>query len=124
MSRTVDDIIRFAGATPPVDRMQCTLVDGSSVTADHRDLKPNGQQKDYVVLSDAERARGFVRPVRYSYVHEKCGTVTKMVRALAETYARDPEFYSGTFCCGCNTHFQVGKDGEFVWDGTNIKVGT
>jgi hypothetical protein len=33
-------------------------------------------------------------------------------------------FYSGTFCCGCGTHFPVGETGEFVWDGTNEKVGT
>jgi hypothetical protein len=66
---TVDQISRAAGMTPPVDREQVTLTDGSKVTPDHRELKPNGQQKGYVVLSDAERARGFVRPVRRSYVH-------------------------------------------------------
>lgn len=83
-----------------------------------------GQQRDYIVLSPAERAKGFVRPVRHSYRHLKCGTVTKMGQSLAETYARDPAFYSGTFCVGCRTHFPVGKDGEFVWDGTDEKVGT
>lgn len=29
-----------------------TLADGSPVTPDHRELKPNGQQKGYVVLSE------------------------------------------------------------------------
>jgi hypothetical protein len=53
-----------------------------------------------------------------------CGSTTTMGRALAETYARDPGFYSGTFCCTCGAHFPVGKDGEFVWDGTDEKVGT
>lgn len=53
-----------------------------------------------------------------------CGVVTTMGQTLAETYARDPYFYSGTFCCGCGTHFPVGPDGEFVWDGTNERVGT
>jgi hypothetical protein len=104
-----------------------TLTDGSPVPADgsHRDFKPNGQQQAYVVLSDEERAKGFVEPVRRSYVHEKCGVVTTMGQALAETYARDPYFYSGTFCCGCGAHFPVGDiDGEFVWDGTDQKVGT
>jgi hypothetical protein len=47
-----------------------------------------------------------------------------MGQTLAETYARDPAFYSGTFCCGCGKHFPVGEDGEFVWDGTDVKVGT
>jgi len=122
MSSEVDKIIREAGAVPPVDRSQRTLTDGSQVTKDHRDLKPNGQQSGYVVLSDAERARGFVRPVRITYVHEKCGVATTMGKALAETYARDPHFYSGTFCVGCGSHFPVGADGEFVWD-DGSKVG-
>lgn len=123
MSTEVDKIIREAGAVPPVDRSQRTLNDGSQVTEDHRDVKPNGQQKGYVVLSDAERSRGFVRPVRRTYVHQKCGVATTMGQSLAETYARDPHFYSGTFCCGCGSHFPVGTDGEFVWD-DGSKVGT
>jgi hypothetical protein len=116
MSTEVDKIIRASGAVPPVDRTQRTLVDGEPVTPDHRELKPNGQQKDYVVLSAAERARGFVRPVRRTYVHEKYGVATTMGESTAETYARDPSFYSGTFCVGCGAHFPVGADGEFVWD--------
>jgi hypothetical protein len=75
------------------------------------------------VLSADERAKGFVRPVRRTYVHEKCGVATTMAQALAETYARDPHFYSGTFCCGCRAHFPVGETGEFVWD-DGRKVGT
>ena len=102
-----------------------TLTDGSPVTPDHREIDPaTGQQKAYVVLSQEERAKGFVRPVRRSYVHEKCGATTTMGQALAETYARDPGFYSGTFCCECRKHFPVGADGEFVWAGTSEKVGT
>lgn len=50
-----------------------------------------------------------------------CGAVTTMSRPLAETYAREPGFYSGTFCCGCRQHFPVA---EFVWSGTEEKVGT
>ncbi|MFN8996092.1 MAG: hypothetical protein ACK5X3_20830, partial [Pseudomonadota bacterium] len=68
-----------------------TLTDGSPVTPDHREIiqdgPKKGQQKGYVVLSEEERAKGFVRPVRLSYVHEKCGTMTTMGRSLAETYA-------------------------------------
>ena len=102
----------------------CTLTDGSPVTPDHREIDPTtGLQKGYVVLSKEERAKGFVRPVRQHYVHLKCGTLTTMGRALAETYARDPYFYSGTFCCHCRAHFPVGEDGEFVWEGTEEKVG-
>lgn len=159
-----------------------TLTDGSPVTPDHREINPaTGMQKGYVVLSAEERAKGFVRPVRRSYVHvgssaqyplrdltdeEKarhnlsprvelhyvkyeeypaelaplrgkfwtsnelssqdraCGGTTTMGLALAETYARDPSFYSGTFCANCGKHFPVGANGEFVWAGTSEKVGT
>lgn len=99
-----------------------TLTDGSPVTPDHRDIDPaTGQQKGYIVLSEDERAKGFVRPVRDSYVHLKCGAVTRMGRSLAETYARDPNFYSGTFCVGCKAHFPLSG---FYWDGTSEVVGS
>ena len=88
-----------------------------------RRIMPNGQQEAYLVLSEEERAKGFVRPVRVAYVHEKCGAETMMGSSIAETYARDPSFYGGTFCVRCGGHFPVGADGEFVWhDGS--KVGT
>ena len=101
-----------------------TLSDGTQVYPEHRNLRPDGQQQGYVVLAEEERAKGFVRPVRRSYRHQKCGSVTTMGQTLAETYARQPDFYSGTFCCACRAHFPVGDDGEFVWVGTNEKVGT
>lgn len=102
-----------------------TLTDGRQIYPEHRNLKPNGQQSDYVVLAEEERAKGFVRPVRLSYVHLECGTETTMGLTLAETYARDPDFYSGTFCCGCRRHFTFGQPGgDFVWSGTQEKLGT
>ena len=104
---------------------ETTLTDGSPVTPDHREIDPaTGMQKGYVVLSAEERAKGFVRPVRQTYRHEKCGGKTTMGLALAETYARNPYFYSGTFCATCRAHFPVGADGEFTWAGTVEKVGT
>jgi hypothetical protein len=84
-----------------------------------------GQQKDYICLSEAERQKGFVRPVRQKYLHTVCGVVTTMQRPLAETYARDPKFYGATFCAGCKAHYPVGEKGDFVWDdGSGQKVGT
>lgn len=129
-----------------------------------------GMHKDYWVLPEEERAKGFVRPLRQTYVHvgirpkyklrdltdeekkrfnnfnyvkhEKypesessqigrywtqrdldsgCSTSTKMGLALSETYARDPKYYGSTFCCQCKTHFSVG---EFIWEGTNERVGS
>ena len=73
------------------------------------------------VLSQEERAKGFVRPVRRTYLHKPCGTTTTMGQALAETYARDPTFYSATFCVACSTHFPLD---QFIWDGTDERVGS
>lgn len=92
------------------------------------DEQPVGQNEVYLVLSDDERARGFMRPVRSTYVHARelggCGAVTRMGLAIAETYARNSAFYGATYCVGCNKHRPVGADGEFYWDGTTERVGT
>jgi hypothetical protein len=89
------------------------------------DETPTGQAATYLVLSEADRALGYVRPVRRTYIHEECGTATTMGVAIAETYARDPHFYGATFCFNCRMHRPVGAEGEFVWDdGTGQKVGT
>ena len=107
---------------PPVDRTQRQLSDGRPETPDHREIDPStGMQKGYIVLSPEERAKGFVRPVRRSYIHKPCGTLTYMGLALAETYARDPGFYGGTFCVGCKAHFTLD---QFVWDGTEEQLGS
>lgn len=153
------------------------LSNGQPVDDDesHKELRPDGLQKDYVVLSEAERKAGFVRPVRRAYRHvgglgpkyplrdctpeevedygegakyeaypkemephlgkywskaeldnvgKGCGAVTTMHDTLAETYARAPHFYSGTFCATCRKHYPVGEHGEFVWEGTDERVGT
>lgn len=99
------------------------LTDGSPVPANgsHRELRGDGQQKGYVVLSDEERAKGFVRPVRQTYTHLSCKTDTTMGLSLAETYARDPTFYDGTFCVHCGTHRPLK---EFVWKHTTEVVGS
>ena len=118
------------------------LVSGGDVPVDrsHTALKENGQQQDYVVKKVRE---GYVRPLRYKYrhvgvhtiIHDDidihkvireenvggCNTVTTMNRKIAETYACDPQFYTGTFCAGCNKHYPLS---EFVWDGTEERVGS
>jgi len=87
--------------------------------------KEDGQHEAYWILSEKERAKGFVRPVRKKYQHTVCGGITTMGDAIAETYARDPKYYGSTFCCDCGKHFLVK---EFVWIEkditTKIKVGT
>jgi hypothetical protein len=136
------------------------------------DNEPRPQSEVYLVLSDEERAKGFVRPLRRAYKHvgpyaakyplldltdeqqeryakygyvkfeaypesespvvgkywtqeeldrvEKgCGAVTIMAPEIAETYARDPQFYGATYCMTCRMHKPVA---EFVWidDGTVV----
>ncbi len=99
----------------------CTT-SGKPIDEHTREIDPaSGMQKDYIVLCEEERKLGFVRPYRNSYRHLQCGTVTTMGRALSETYARDPKFYSGTFCCGCRTHFPLD---QFAWTVDGQMVGS
>lgn len=133
--------------------------------------REDGQQVSHIVLSEEERAKGFVRPIRRSYIHvgirptyplrdlteeervnnigyvkyeeypdghdltgrfwtqaqldSGCGAVTTMGFAIAETYARQPDYYSNTFCAKCGKYFRVGPYGEFVWDDEHRdRVGT
>lgn len=127
--KNLDNAKREAAAKIPVDRSARELSGGGAITDDHLEIDPvSGQQKGYIVLTQAERAKGFVRPFRDAYRHSKCGKITTMSRDIAETYARDPGFYSGTFCSTCRAHFPIGEDGEFTWyemDGRDgPKVGT
>jgi hypothetical protein len=56
-----------------------TKLSGDAVVeGDHREIDPaTGMHKGYLVLSDEERAKGFVRPVRRNYIHT--GTNPTMV---------------------------------------------
>lgn len=90
---------------------------------DLNSVEPDGMQKKYLVLSKQELKKGFVRPVRRTYVHEKCGAATTMGLELSETYARKPDFYGATYCVGCKAHYPVGPNGEFHWD-DGEKVGS
>ena len=98
----------------------------STITTDRSDpalyvTRPDGQNVKYLVLSEEERAKGFVRPLRRAYIHNKCKGLTKMGLALCETYSRDPKFYGATFCAICRNHFPVS---EFVWDEDGETVGS
>lgn len=82
------------------------------------DESPQPQNDAYLVLSQEECAKGFVRPVRVTYRHMTCGATTSMGLAIAETYARNPKFYGSTYCVSCRMHRPVG---EFVWlDGSTV----
>jgi hypothetical protein len=102
------------------------------ITTDRNDpgiqkLRGDGQQEAYLVLSDEERAKGVIVPFRRVTRHLACGTVTTIPVACAETYARNPYFYGGTFCCHCGKHFDLrdkttGRH-NFVWDEDGTPVG-
>jgi hypothetical protein len=85
------------------------------------DAEPVQQAEVYLVLSEEELAKGFVRPVRRTYRHLTCGSVTSMGDALSETYARDPKFYGATYCVSCSKHRPVA---EFIWDADGAVVGS
>lgn len=87
-----------------------------------KNIGPDGMQETYLVLSEEERAKGFVRPLRRAYIHKKgCGAHTRMGLELCETYARDPKFYGATYCVGEGSHFPVA---EFVWVEDGEQVGS
>jgi len=50
-----------------------------------------------------------------------CGVETIMGDALSETYARNPQFYGKTYCCGCRLHLPVS---EFRWTMDDTIVGS
>lgn len=141
--------------------------DGITIGAPQPIDPATGQHKDYYVLSEDERKKGFVRPVRRTYIHKGirpkyptreltaeeherydkflyvlyeeypkseessccgrywtkqqlesgCNSSTSMGIALAETYARKPDFYGATFCCACGKHLPVS---EFVWEDGSV----
>lgn len=99
-----------------------TTTDPSDPRLTHgSDGEPVEQAPVYLVLSEDERARGFVRPLRFTYRHIACNGVTTMSTPIAETYARDPKFYGGTYCVRCQMHKPVS---EFVWLGSEETVGS
>lgn len=85
------------------------------------DDRPSPQNAAYLVMSEEERAKGFVRPVRRKYVHSTCGVATTMAQAIAETYAANPGYYGSTYCVRCYQHLPVS---EFTWDGSTDLVGS
>ncbi len=50
-----------------------------------------------------------------------CGHATTMAQGIAETYAKNPQFYGSTFCIFCCKHLKVE---EFVWEGSDEVVGS
>lgn len=112
----------------------------AGVTTDRNDdciklIRPDGMQECYLVLPEEERTAGHIRPLRLTYRHVVCGHTTSMGLAIAETYAKNPKFYGGTYCYFCGTHFDLKKwitsetepmraEYQFEWVGTDGKDGS
>lgn len=65
--------------------------------------------------TEAPKVGRFWTLAQLAVIDGGCGAVTTMGLAIAETYARRVR---------CSMHRPVGPDGEFVWDGTDERVGT
>lgn len=97
-----------------------------------RELTPEEQQRysgEYVAFepypeSESAKVGRYWTQQQLDSVGKGCQTVTSMPSAIAQTYAVNPSYYGSTFCCGCMRYLPVGEYGEFVWQGTNERVGT
>lgn len=124
----------------------CGLREGLTIDRNDPDLGhggdtvPGPQNKKYLILPEHKR-KGFIRPLRRSYIHvgiggheidpndmsksglkgNACGVQTRMGLELCETYAANPHFYGSTYCVGCQMHLPVA---EFVWDEDGEVVGS
>ena len=100
---------------------QCTT-DGKPFDGG-KSKRADGQHVQHVGICPNDGSE-YVRPVRDRYKCLICGVVTTMPKLCAETYAKKPDYYGTTWCCGCRGYFLVGENGNFVWLDDNTKVGT
>lgn len=82
---------------------------------DYGEKREDGQYENHPTIDEG----GFAKPVRTRYKHDKCGGVTKMGRDLAESIARDPDYYDSTFCAACEDYFPL-DEFEWVKDGERV----
>lgn len=102
-------------------KQKMNYLNGTDVANETCLIRADGHQKDYIVLAQEEIDKGYLRPYRDSYIHGRCGSKTDINKKIAETYARQPDFYSRTFCCDCDEHFPCF---EFLWSDTDKCVGS
>lgn len=77
---------------------------------DYGEKRDDGQYENYPTIDEGE----FQQTPRKTYIHEDgCGVATTMTGDLPTSVARDPEFYSATFCVGCGEHVPVE---QVVWE--------
>ena len=108
---------RHVGMVGPANPMR-------NLTPEERDRYDRFGYVKFEQYPEGEAATGkFWTQEALDKIGKGCGTVTSMPRPIAETYAADPRYYGSTFCCGCGKYLPVGEHGEFVWTGTNERVG-
>lgn len=83
---------------------------------DYGEKRDDGQFENHPTIDEGE----FKRPIRLEYKHNRCGGVTRMGRKLAESIARDPDYYDSTFCSKCGDYFPLE---EFEWVDDGVTVG-
>ncbi len=90
---------------------------------EHRQLLPDGQQKDYVTLPPEERYDNELKGVPVVYEHSTCGVATCMPDEIVRSYLKNPYLYLAdtTFCAGCGK--QV-PNRECKWEETGENVQT
>jgi len=83
---------------------------------DYGEKRSDGQYENYPTIDNGD----FEQPVRDEYVHEGCSSTTKMTGDLPESVARNPHYYTKTFCVGCGKHVPVSevywKEDKCNWD--------
>jgi len=86
------------------------------MTFDYGNKLSDGQHEHHPINKDGE----YAAPIRRKYIHKSCGVVTKIGLDIAETYAKNPNYYGRTFCCGCKDYFNVG---DFYWEIDGVILG-
>lgn len=76
----------------------------------------DGQYENYPTSQEGE----FVAPIRNMYKHSICGGLTWCSDGIAETYAKNPTYYTRTYCSSCQDHFPIS---EFSWHVDDVTLG-
>lgn len=89
----------------------------SSDNFDYGERLEDGQYENHPTLDEGD----FKKPIRIEYIHNECGETTRIGQYIAESFARDPDYYTKTFCVHCGDYYPVG---EFRWAEDGETVGT
>lgn len=91
--------------------------------AEHRQLRSDGQQSEYVTLAPEDRDEGSLEGVPQVYLHAKCGVMTGMPEEIIRSYLVNPWLYMAdrSYCCGCQKHVRCC---ELVWVETGENMQT